>query len=94
MYYNSESNFNWEKWKGILGTAIVTGKKVGMSDEGIEKTAKRIGDFLALTAEPESESERLMLNFWKIADTEERKVLARMIIKLVSKNDSETTLRS
>ena len=86
MHFDSNNNLNWEKWKKILGTAINAGRNVGLSDEIIESSAKRIGDFLSITTQPDSESERLLLNLWKNATNEEKKVISRLLIKMVDDN--------
>lgn len=84
---DSKESFNWEKWKKVLGTALNTGRNVGLSDKTIESSAKRIGDFLAMTTQPDSESERLLLNLWKNATNEEKKVIAGLLIKMIDSSN-------
>ncbi len=80
---NQNESLNWEKWKKVLGTALDKSRNVGLSDKIIESSVKKIGDFIAMAAEPENESEKLLLNLWKTATKEEKKVIARLLIKMI-----------
>jgi hypothetical protein len=73
---------DWEKWRKNLRRAVTVGKQVGMSDQEIEALATQIGDFLAEKVCPATPEEELLKEMWNIGEPEERKVIARLMIKM------------
>ncbi|RKD30500.1 DUF3243 domain-containing protein [Thermohalobacter berrensis] len=76
---------NWHKWKQQLNKAVQLGETVGMSDETINNIAERVGTFLANNVEPQNDEERLLKELWDVADEEDRKVLAKLVVRLTDK---------
>ena len=76
---------NWHKWKSTLGTAVNIGEGLGLSDSTINNASYMVGNFLTSFVEPRNKEEALLKSLWKEADEEERKVLAKIIVKLVDK---------
>lgn len=74
---------DFEKWKTFLESRVEQAKKAGMSDEAIAQIAYQIGNFLAEKVDPENREERLLKELWDVATEDERKTLARVIIKFV-----------
>lgn len=74
---------NFEKWKQFLGERVEQAEKTGMKDETMAKLAVQIGEFLSDKVDPENKEERILKELWDIADQEEKKTLARLMIKLV-----------
>ncbi|MCX7708287.1 MAG: DUF3243 domain-containing protein [Clostridia bacterium] len=74
---------DWDKWKGTLSKAVNLGQAAGLSQNTIEKMAVKIGSFLTAAVDPENREERLLQELWKVGDDDDRKALARMIVKLV-----------
>jgi hypothetical protein len=83
MNLNVDRLKDWEKWKETLGKAVNLGTTVGMNESTINSIAFKIGNMLTAAVDPENREERLLQQLWKIGDEEERKVLARLIVKLV-----------
>jgi len=54
-----------------------------MPDSVLEKIAKSIINFTISTTSPDTESERLFYDMWKKADSKEKKVLTKMLIKII-----------
>lgn len=81
MNNKSTNNINWLKLRKKLGDVINSSKNIGLSDGAIESATRKIGDFLAVTVEPDSESEKLIFNLWKNASNEEKKVLTKLFLK-------------
>jgi nuclear transport factor 2 (NTF2) superfamily protein len=77
---------NFERWKEFLGERVEQAKKTGMSEETIANLAVQIGEFLSDKVDPENKEERLLKELWDAADDQERKTLARLVVKLVSKS--------
>jgi hypothetical protein len=83
MNLNVDTLKDWEKWKETLGKAVNLGTTIGMNESTINSIAFKIGNMLTAAIDPENREERLLQQLWKIGDEEERKVLARLIVKLV-----------
>lgn len=75
----------FEKWKSFLSERVEQAKKAGMSDETIAKLAFQIGEFLDEKVDPKNEEERLLKELWDVGNEEERKTIARLMVKLVEK---------
>jgi hypothetical protein len=73
---------NWHSWKNTLGSAVVTGETIGLSDKTINNIAERAGTFLANNVNPANDEERLLKELWDAADDSERKVLAKLVVKI------------
>jgi hypothetical protein len=77
-----ETRKNWHNWKDALGTAVDAGETVGLSDKTINKIAEKAGTFLSNNVNPANDEERLLKELWDAADDTERKVLARLVVKI------------
>ncbi|WP_028550490.1 DUF3243 domain-containing protein [Paenibacillus sp. UNC451MF] len=75
----------FERWKEFLGERVEQAQKSGMSDETISKLAFQIGEFLSDKVDPENNEERILKDLWDVADEQERKTMARLMVKLVNK---------
>ncbi|MVO99091.1 MULTISPECIES: DUF3243 domain-containing protein [Paenibacillus] len=75
----------FDKWKEFLAQRVDQAEKVGLDDEKISKLAYQIGEFLADKVDPENGEERVLKELWDAGDESERKVMARLMVKLVNK---------
>jgi hypothetical protein len=75
----------FEKWKSFLHDRVEKARKAGMSDETIANLAYQIGEFLDEHVDPKNEEERLLKELWDVGDEQERKTIARLMMKLVDK---------
>jgi hypothetical protein len=73
---------DWDKWRKNLHRAVSVGKQVGMSEQEIEALATQIGEFLVERVCPATPEEELLKEMWNVGDPEERKVIARLMIKI------------
>jgi hypothetical protein len=73
---------DWEVWRNNLRRAVNVGKTVGMSEDEIEDLATQIGDFLAEKVCPATPEEELLKEMWNVAEPEERKVIAGLMVKM------------
>jgi len=73
----------FEKWKQFLADRVDQAKKAGMSEETISKLAFQIGEFLSDKVDPKNGEERLLKELWDVADEEEKKTIARLMVKYV-----------
>lgn len=81
---NLDTSLNdFEKWKKTLHNAVDTGKKLGMEDHTITGIATTVGDFLANNVDPENKEQRLLKDLWDQGTSEEKRVMANLIVKLV-----------
>jgi hypothetical protein len=73
----------YEKWKAFLGEHVHHARQSGMSDETIQKLAFEIGEFLMKKVDPQNNEERVLKELWVVCDETEKRVLAKLMIKLV-----------
>ncbi|WP_028595516.1 DUF3243 domain-containing protein [Paenibacillus assamensis] len=77
---------NFESWKKFLGERVQQAKKVGLSEDTISKLAYEIGSFLDEKVDPQNEQERAIKELWDVGDEQERKTIARLMVKLAQHN--------
>lgn len=76
---------NWDKWKEALGKAVDIGETVGMSNKTINNIAEKLGTFLSNNVNPHNDEERLLKELWDVAAEDDRKILAKLIVKITDK---------
>lgn len=76
---------NWDKWKETLGKAVDICETVGMSNKTINNIAEKVGTFLSNNIEPHNDEERLLKELWDVSDDNDKKVLAKLIVKITDK---------
>lgn len=76
----------FDDWKQFLGDRVEAAKKIGMSEDTISKLAFEIGEFLDEKVDPKNDEERVLKELWDVGDTEERKTIARLMVKLAENN--------
>ncbi|MEC0246151.1 DUF3243 domain-containing protein [Paenibacillus chitinolyticus] len=75
----------FDRWKEFLAERVDQAERAGVNDEKISKLAFQIGEFLSDKVDPENREERLLKELWDAGDENERKVMARLMVKLVNK---------
>lgn len=75
---------NFETWKHFLADRVAQGKQAGLSEDTISNLAFEIGSFLDEKVDPKNGEERLLKELWDAGNDEERRTLARLMVKLVS----------
>jgi hypothetical protein len=75
----------FEKWKSFLSERVEQAKSSGMGEDMIEKLAFQIGEFLDTKVDPKNEQERVLKELWDVGDKDDRKTIARLMVKLVEK---------
>ncbi|MFS1513134.1 DUF3243 domain-containing protein [Chengkuizengella sp. SCS-71B] len=73
----------FDKWKHFLAERVDQAKKAGMSEDTISKLAFQIGEFLDDKVDPKNSEERLLKELWDVGNDEERKTMAKLMVKLV-----------
>jgi hypothetical protein len=73
----------FDKWKAFLAERVNLAQATGMSDEMISKLAFQIGEFLEEKVDPKNGEERLLQQLWEVGSEEEKKTIARLMVKLV-----------
>ncbi|MFZ5351178.1 MAG: DUF3243 domain-containing protein [Bacillota bacterium] len=74
---------DWNKWKENIGKAVNLGETAGLSENTIENIGVKIGNMLAANVDPENREQRLLQELWRVGDDSDRKVLAKMLVKMV-----------
>jgi hypothetical protein len=75
---------NFDTWKQFLHDRVQAAENIGLSEEQVSKLAYKIGDFLANKIDPENSQERVLKDLWDVADQDEQKTIARLMVKMVS----------
>jgi len=84
MEFNQTETFNhWEKWKETLAKTVSLAETIGMSERSIDKIALKIGTFLSARIDPENREQRLLQELWRVADDNERAVLAKLVVNML-----------
>ncbi|EXX91140.1 hypothetical protein BG53_12175 [Paenibacillus darwinianus] len=76
----------FDHWKHFLGERVEAAKKMGMDEEKISKLAFEIGQFLDEKVDPKNDEERVLKELWDVGDEQERKTIARLMVKLADSN--------
>lgn len=74
----------FEKWKQFLADRVQNAQSAGMTEDTIAKLAFEIGEFLEEKVDPKNEQQRVLKDLWDVGNEEERKTLARLMVKLVN----------
>ncbi|QJC52224.1 DUF3243 domain-containing protein [Paenibacillus albicereus] len=74
---------NFDSWKEFLAERLEQGKKLGLDEEAIGNLAYEIGSFLDEKVDPKNEEQRVLKEIWDVGDENERKTIARLMVKLV-----------
>ncbi|UHA73874.1 DUF3243 domain-containing protein [Paenibacillus sp. 481] len=77
---------SFDTWKKFLGERVQNAKGLGMSEETISKLAYEIGSFLDEKVNPENPQERTLKELWDVGSEDERKTIARLMVKLADQN--------
>lgn len=77
---------NFDTWKKFLGQRVIQAEKAGMSEDMISQLAYEIGDFLDEKVDPQNASNRALKELWDVGSEEERRTIARMMVRLAKKN--------
>ncbi|MBN3526258.1 DUF3243 domain-containing protein [Paenibacillus apiarius] len=77
---------NFDTWKKFLGERVKQAKGIGMTEETISKLAFEIGSFLDEKVDPQNPQERTLKELWEVGSDEERKTIARLMVKLADRN--------
>ncbi len=73
----------FDTWKAFLAEQVNRAQATGVNDQVISKLAFEIGGFLNEKIDPKNQEERLLKNLWDVANDNERKTLAALMVKLV-----------
>lgn len=74
---------NFGEWKGFLANRLQQAEGLGMDRESISDLAYQLGDYLAQDINPQNEQERLLKDLWDVADEQEQRTMANLMVKLV-----------
>jgi uncharacterized protein with von Willebrand factor type A (vWA) domain len=75
----------FDKWKDFLADRVSQAENAGLGEETISKLAFQIGEFLSNKVDPENTQERVLKELWDAGNEEERRTIAKLMVKLVDK---------
>ncbi|MBP2001051.1 hypothetical protein J2Z69_002094 [Paenibacillus shirakamiensis] len=76
---------NFDGWKKFLGERVKHAEKAGLSEDSIANLAYEIGGFLDEKVDPQNASNRALKEIWDVGNEDERKTIARLMVKLAKK---------
>lgn len=74
-----------ESFQGFLDylkKQVNRGEKIGLGDEQLAKGAERVAEYLKNHEEPKNSEEKLLQELWVVADEDEKRHIARTLVKL------------
>lgn len=75
---------NFQEWKEFLSARVNQAQGMGMDKQNINDLAYQLGDYLAHGIDPQNDQERLLKDLWDAASEEEQRMLAGLMVKMVS----------
>jgi hypothetical protein len=84
---NMETINDWGKWKSTLSKAVDLGEAVGLTEKSIDNIAYKIGSTLNAAVDPENREQRVLQELWRVGDDSDRKVLAKLVVKMVETDE-------
>lgn len=75
---------NFQEWKNFLSERVNQAQSLGMDNQSINDIAYELGDYLAKDINPQNEQELLLRDLWNVAGPTEQKMMAELMVKLVS----------
>jgi chorismate mutase len=72
---------SFEEFRGYLAERIELGKKIGLNEEQLAATAKKIAEYLAQNVDPQNREEKLLKELWKAGNEEEKEKLSHLLLK-------------
>lgn len=74
---------NWDDWRGSLGEIVRAARDIDPSEAHTIEVVEDMMDFLTERVCPGSPEERIVRALWDHAEENERKVMARMLLRLL-----------
>ncbi|MCL5237312.1 MAG: DUF3243 domain-containing protein [Nitrospirae bacterium] len=74
---------DWQNFRKTLHEGISAAKQFGASDDEIQEMAVQVGHFLNEKVCPSSKEEELLKEMWDVSSSDERKVLAQILFKML-----------
>lgn len=75
---------DWSNFKKTLREGIEAGRRFGMSDQDIQATAVKVGDYLNERICPGTSEEQLLKDMWDVSSVDERKAEASVLYKMIT----------
>jgi hypothetical protein len=74
---------NFDEWKKFLADRVSQAESLGMDQDTVHDLAYEIGDYLAQDIDPKNDQQRLLKELWEVADEDQQRVMAGLMVKLV-----------
>lgn len=81
----SDVRGNFGKWREFLGEHVDKAESMGMNDDQITNVASKMGEFLADRVDPKNPEERLLKEMWDCGNTEDRRTIASLMVRMADK---------
>jgi hypothetical protein len=90
-FLKNQVNTDWDTWKRFLGQAVEFAEELGVSKERISSLARQAGEVLAESVQPSNPEQKALKELWQVADQQEKQMLANLMTKLSSKQQTGTS---
>ncbi|TVP87114.1 MAG: DUF3243 family protein [Alkalicoccus sp.] len=76
---------SFQGFMDYLNKQVNRGEKIGLGEEQLAKGAERVAEHLKNHEEPRNPEEKLLQELWKSAEEEEKRHIARALVRLSKK---------
>jgi len=80
---------NWKQWEDFLADRLHHAQNAGMDQSAISDLAYQIGGYLQQNVDPKNEQQRVLSDLWSVANEQEQRAIANMMVKLISNNGTQ-----
>lgn len=79
---------SYDEFLSYLGDQVGKGEKLGMNEDQLAKSAKKLGDYLAKNEDPRNREEKVLKEMWSVAENEdEKKTVSRLLVRLTQQTN-------
>lgn len=80
---------NWSQWEDFLADRLHHAQSAGMDEDRVTELAYHIGGYLQDHVDPKNEQQKVLADLWSVADENEQRAIANMMVKLIQNNGSQ-----
>ena len=80
---------NWKQWEDFFADRLHHAQSAGMNQDHITDLAYQIGGYLQDHVDPKNEQQRVLADLWSVADDNEQRAIANMMVKLIQNNGAQ-----
>ena len=83
---NGDALSSFDDFREFLSGKVRLGENLGMDEEQLVNSARKVADYLAHKEPPKNSEERLLQELWRVGTEEEQHMLSQMLVRLVKQS--------